>query len=474
VIQAANEGFSEEFSMRFRNLALYAAISIGSPAAAQQAIGDWRGTLAAAPGTNLRIVVHIQQAQEGAGLVGSLDSLDQGAMGIGLAAITLAGDRLAFTVPAVGGRFEGKWVAASKSWAGNWSQGPSAMPLTLALDPAVTTGPLTVPASWTMPDAAVTPLLDGLVAARPGVSATAGLVDSRRINVRASTGGDATKLYEIGSITKVFTALLLADMAAKGEVRLDDPVSKYLPAGALADHGHRPISLRDLASHYSGLPRLPDNLSPKDMGDPYADYGEAQMLAFLKGWTPGRAPGAMVEYSNFGTGLLGYALGRAGRKPYQQLVEERIFKPLAMTSSRFAIGTGEAVPHGADGKSVKPWNLAVLVAAGGLRSTAEDMTRFARALIDPPSSLKPAVGLLLRDMKPGGQQSRIGLGLFTRTTTAGEIAFHDGGTGGSRSSLVIDRSRKRGAIVLVNSAAAPGPGPLALHLVTGRPLPTKP
>jgi len=461
--------------MRFPTLALTVALGAAAPVAAQQTTGDWRGTLVPAPGSTLRIAVHIQPAHEGNGLVGTLDSLDQGAIGIGLGAISQAGDRLTFTVPAVGGKFDGKWVAATKSWTGDWSQGPSKLPLTLALDTQPVAGPMTVPATWAMPYTATTRLLDDLVAARPGITATAGLVDRDVINVRASTGGDAGVLFEIGSITKVFTALLLADMAAKGEVHLDDPVAKYLPAGALAAHGHRPITLRDLASHYSGLPRLPDNLNVGDMTDPYSTYGETDLLAFLKGWTPTRAPGAMFEYSNFGAGLLGYALGRAGGKPYETLVEERILRPLAMKSTRFAIGPGEAVPHGPDGKAVKPWRLSIHVAAGGLRSTAGDMARFVQALIDPPVSLNAAVAMLLKDRKPGdGRLGRVGLGLLTEPTSAGEVAYHDGGTGGSRSSMVIDVARKRGAVVLVNSSGPSSPGLLALHLVTGRPLPTKP
>ncbi|MEO7410181.1 MAG: serine hydrolase domain-containing protein [Sphingomicrobium sp.] len=457
--------------MRRLILAMAIAIAVAAPAAAQQAIGDWRGTLVPAPGASLRIAIHIQKAQEGTALVGTLDSLDQNAMGIGLAVIQQTGDRLTFTVPAIGAKYEAKWTPGPGSWVGTFTQGPLPMALTLVPDTVAPVTPLAVPASWTMDPASVTPLLDSLVAARPGISATAGLVDKGNIDVRAATGSDANALYEIGSITKVFTALLLADMAAKGEVKLDDPVAKYLPAGALADHGNRPITLRDLASHYSGLPRLPANLSFKDMSDPYSDYDEASLLAFLKSWKPDRMPGAMFEYSNFGAGLLGYALGRAGGKPYTQLVEARILKPLRMTATRFAIGPGEAVPHGDKDAPVKPWNLASLVSAGGLRSTAGDMAKFAGALIAPPASLKPAIALLLRDRKPGSGPSTIGL--FVRTTTAGELSFHDGGTGGSRSALVIDTQGKRGVIVLVNSAAAPGPGPIAMHLVTGRPLPAK-
>ncbi|MES2904435.1 MAG: serine hydrolase domain-containing protein [Pseudomonadota bacterium] len=461
--------------MRHLILAATIAVAAAAPATAQTAMGEWRGTLTPAPGTNLRIAIHIQKAEEGPGLVGTLDSLDQGAMGIALGDIAPAGDRLTFTVPSIGGKYDGKWAATTGSWVGTFTQGPLPMALTLSAHTMAPSTPLALPANWKIDPATATPLLDALVTGRAGISAAAGLVDRNRIDVRTSTGAKADALYEIGSITKLFTALLLADMAAKGEVKLDDPVAKYLPAGTLAAHGNRPITLRDLAGHYSGLSRLPANLSFKDMSDPYADFDEASLLSFLKGWTPSRAPGAMFEYSNLGAGLLGYALGRAGGKPYDQLLGDRILRPLGMSATRVAIGAGEAVPHGADGKAVKPWNLGVLVAAGGLRSSAGDMAKFTRALIDPPAPLKPAVAMLLRDVRPGGgTQTKIGLGLFTRTTTAGMIAFHDGGTGGSRSSLVIDPKQKRGAIVLINSAAEPGPGPLSLHFATGRPLPTKP
>ena len=116
-------------------------------------------------------------------------------------------------------------------------------------------------------------------------------------------------VFEIGSISKVFTGILLADMVAQGEVSLSDPVSKYLPDGVtMPSRGGREITLLDLSVHHSGLPRLPDNMSPADPANPYADYSVEQMYSFLSGYELQRDIGSQYEYSNFSTGLLGHVL----------------------------------------------------------------------------------------------------------------------------------------------------------------------
>src|SRR5208283_4407870 len=117
---------------------------------------------------------------------------------------------------------------------------------------------------------------------------------------------DGDTVFEIGSITKVFTALLLADMAQRGEVALTDPVSKYLPKGVKMPgrNGHA-IMLQDLATHTSGLPRLPSNMKPKDFMNPYADYTPELLYQFLSSYELPRDPGSKWEYSNLGAGLLG-------------------------------------------------------------------------------------------------------------------------------------------------------------------------
>ena len=125
---------------------------------------------------------------------------------------------------------------------------------------------------------------------------------------------DGDTVFEIGSITKVFTALLLTEMAQKGEVRLDDPIAKYLPATVkVPERGGRQISLVDLATHTSGLPRMPANFRPKDPANPYADYTDEQLYSFLSSYDLIRDVGLKFEYSNLGFGLLGQGLAqRAG------------------------------------------------------------------------------------------------------------------------------------------------------------------
>ena len=142
---------------------------------------------------------------------------------------------------------------------------------------------------------------------------------------------DGDTLFEIGSITKVFTSLLLADMAQRGEVRLDDPISKYVPATAkIPERGGKKITLVDLATHTSGLPRMPANFNPKDPANPYIDYTDDQLYAFLSSYELTRDVGIKFVYSNLGFGLLGQGLARRNGTDYEALVETRICEPLGI------------------------------------------------------------------------------------------------------------------------------------------------
>jgi D-alanyl-D-alanine-carboxypeptidase/D-alanyl-D-alanine-endopeptidase len=198
--------------------------------------------------------------------------------------------------------------------------------------------------------------------------------------------GDAHPLsgdtvFEMGSVTKVFTSLLLADMVQKGEVSLDDPVAKYLPAMVkMPTRNGRVITLVDLATHTSGLPRLPTNLKPKDPANPYADYSVEQMYEFLSSYELTRDIGSKYEYSNLGGGLLGHVLALKAGKSYEELVESRICGPLGMHDTRITL-TPEmkarlAVGHDASMNSVANWDLPTLAGAGAIRSTANDMLTF--------------------------------------------------------------------------------------------------
>jgi serine-type D-Ala-D-Ala carboxypeptidase/endopeptidase len=177
-------------------------------------------------------------------------------------------------------------------------------------------------------------------------------------------------LYEIGSLTKLFTGLLLAEQSERGAVRLDDPVSQLLPA-PLRSAG-RPITLLDLATQRSGLPRLPSNLAPRDPQNPYADYDAAQLLAFLRGVEPAPA-GAQYQYSNVGAALLGDALSRRARKSYPALVREHLLTPLDMTDTHFAVPPGKerrlARGHDVDDAPRPAWDVDVFAPAVGLRKS---------------------------------------------------------------------------------------------------------
>jgi CubicO group peptidase (beta-lactamase class C family) len=270
---------------------------------------------------------------------------------------------------------------------------------------------------------------------------------------------DADSVFEIGSITKVFTAALLADMSERGEVALDDPVAKYLPAAVrVPERNGRKITLLDLTTQSSGLPRMPDNLSPRDALNPYADYTAEQMFEFLGRYQLTRDIGAQYEYSNLGVGLLGQALSRRAGTTYETLVQERILKPLGMDHSGVTLTpwmrTHLARGHDGQGNVTSNWDVPALAGAGALRSTMHDMLKFARA------NLQPSAGRLqrvlqqthVRRMAAGRPDMSIGMGWHIRHVNDRDIVWHNGGTGGYRTWLGFDQARKTAAIVLTNSA----------------------
>ena len=465
------------------------AMSISAPAAAQDAVGDWIGTLDAG-GAKLRLAVHIQRGPDGS-LAGTMDSLDQGSFGIPLGSIVVEGARLAFAVPVISGGYTGEWDEATMGWRGNWSQGGASLPLALAPGgppPEAARAPEPLPANWEIPsDAAIESLIDARNAPREGQGIVVGVLDpaGRRVVAGGPQGGEAfggDTVFEIGSISKVFTALILADMANKGEVALDDPAEKYLPAGArMPARGGRKITLRDLSTHMSALPRLPDNMPFGDPADPYADYTEAMMLEFLGRYELPRDIGAQAEYSNFGVGLLGYLLGRAAGSDYETLLRERITGPLGMADTSVALSAGQqarfAPGYGTFMQPARPWHLPTLVGAGGIRSTADDMLRFASAALDPQSPIGPAMTTALANRVEGGNpRAEQALGWQVGHPEPGRtVVIHNGGTGGFRSALALEPDKGRAAVVLVNSAAEPSATDLALHVLVGAPVaPTPP
>ncbi len=265
--------------------------------------------------------------------------------------------------------------------------------------------------------------------------------------------GPEEAVYEIGSITKVFTAVLLAEMVERGEVALADPVAKYLPKTVkVPERGGRQITLLDLATHKSGLPRLPGNLKPKDVANPYADYTVEDLYSFLNGFALPREIGATYEYSNLGVGLLGHVLALRAGKEYEALLRERVLTPLGMEETGIKVKGRMVAGHDEKLLPVKNWDLPALAGAGALRSTVKDMVLFALAAC-------------------GGRKTKLDAA-FARTRgpvalvwakNGDDVFSHGGGTGGYRSFLAC--SVKTGAASVVLSNVALGVEDVGLHLV---------
>jgi serine-type D-Ala-D-Ala carboxypeptidase/endopeptidase len=299
----------------------------------------------------------------------------------------------------------------------------------------------------------------------PEAAIVFGWVDASGARVVAEGKGpgnkplDGSSVFEIGSASKSFTCVALADMVKKGEVKLDDPVAKYLPKSVhMPSRGGKQITLADLATHTSGLPRMPGNVKPKDPYNPYADYAVQQMYAFLSSYELKRDIGAEFEYSNLGVGLLGHALALKAGSSYETLIVRRICTPLKMTDTRITLSADQKarlVPgHGPDGKPAKNWDIPTLAGAGALRSTANDMLKFIAANAGlTKSDLYAAMELSHEERHEAGSSVlSVGLGWHILHRTGGAIVWHNGQTGGYHSFVAFDKSAQQGVVVLANFA----------------------
>jgi CubicO group peptidase (beta-lactamase class C family) len=257
---------------------------------------------------------------------------------------------------------------------------------------------------------------------------------------------DGDTVFEIGSITKVFTGILLAQAVLNGEVKLDDPISMYLPEGVTApEYEGKSITLLDLATHTSGLP-----------GNLCHIITFEQMYAFLSGYRLTREPGSSYEYSNYGMGLLGNILVlSADQADYEALLLERIFRPLGMDSTRVLL-TAEmrsrlAAPHTASLAQTHLWDNPTLAGAGMIRSTANDLLTFLAANMGlTETELQPALQLANTPQRPSVGKDTIGLGWQVAANPGSH--WHNGQTNGSHSYLAWDPERKFGVVLLANAA----------------------
>ena len=271
-------------------------------------------------------------------------------------------------------------------------------------------------------------------------------------------GGQAVNehtIYEIGSITKVFTATLLADMIIKGEMSADDPIEKYLPASVhIPTYEDQHITLGNLSDHTSSLPRMPDNFAPADPMNPYADYSEAKLYEFLSGYDLQRTIGSEYEYSNLAVGLLGHLLALHAGKSYEKLMIKTIAKPLGMKETKIKLNNkmtkNLAIGHNM-GIPVSNWDLGSLEGAGGIRSSVSDMLKLLAAEMRlRQTPLYEAMNLTQQARHDKTSGNSVGLGWHIAPGEH-EIIWHNGATGGYSTYTGFIKETGTGVVVFTNS-----------------------
>jgi len=278
---------------------------------------------------------------------------------------------------------------------------------------------------------------------------------------------DGDTIFEVGSISKVFTSLVLADMVCRNEITLDDPAAQYLPENVrMPERSGKAITLLDLSTHTSGLPHLPSNLKLKDPRNPYPGYSVDDLYQFLSTYTLPRDPGSEFEYSNLGAGLLGHLLAWRAGTDYESLIRRRITEPLGMPDTGITLSSSMkqrmATGHNSILAPVVSWDLPTLAGAGALRSSANDMLTFLEAFLGyKESALAPAMKAMLEVRRPVGKtKAEIGLAWHI----LGESAWHSGGTGGFRSFAAYDPKARTGVVVLSNAFTPAGVEDIGAHI----------
>ena len=426
----------------------------------------------------MRLVLHVKKDPAG-NLSVTLDSLDQHAMGLAGSDTVLKGDSFSFKIPSVSGTYTGTLDDDGNSIRGTWSQG---VPLPLVFTrqnggPVPTAIPTPTPAPAMPPvaldnlkpilDRELAPVLEhGLLSKASGGGLVIGVMDHGQRRIFAYGTAKPDSIFEIGSITKTFTGLVLAQMVVQKKVTLDTPIRLLLPAGFVAKPAGAEITLVDLATQHSGLPRMPDNFKPQNPVNPYADYHAAQLQEFIARHGVAKPADAAFLYSNLGFGLLGYGLSLRASVPYGQLVSTEVIGPLHMSDTGVTLSPAQRsrLIQGYDRNfdPTGPWDLDVFAGAGAIKSTAADMLTYldgnlhpdkyaVGAPADSPAATLPAAVALDHQVRANitaNGSSRIALawGFNPKTGSYG----HEGGTGGYRSLAAFNPSKDRAVVVLSN------------------------
>lgn len=273
-------------------------------------------------------------------------------------------------------------------------------------------------------------------------------------------------LYEIGSITKVFTATLLADLVTRDVIQLDDSITRFLPDSVSSNPSLKGITFKTLANHTSGLPRMADNwnrISGYNEKDPFATYDQKALFSYLKNHKASREPGEEYEYSNLGYGLLGELIAIICKKPYMQCLRETILTPLQLnnTTDKPDAKKQQTVLPGLDkeGNMTPLWNWKALIGAGGLKSNIRDLMLFAIEQFKmPENDLQSAMALTRQFTFFTPENMDIGLAWRISMIEDGIIYFHHtGGTAGSSSFIGLSPDTKTAVVILSNASESVHP-----------------
>jgi CubicO group peptidase (beta-lactamase class C family) len=437
--------------------------------------GIWLGTLQAGS-TSLRLQLSVKSDNAGREFC-AVDSLDQHAMGLECAKVVLSASNFSFDVPSVHGNWKGTLSSDGKTLSGVWSQG-SPLPLnfdrkSVAIAAAPVPAPTYDPALAPVAAADLQSVLDrdlaealksGELAPGTGAGVSIAVVEHGVRRVFSYGAAKSDSIFEIGSITKTFTGLVLSQMVEQGKVKFDEPVRELLPPGTVARPVGPEITLLDLATQHSGLPRMPDNFKPADPNNPYADYVAPNLYAFVSQHGVAKPGDPGFLYSNLGFGLLGQALAVRSGLPYPVLFKEEVIDPLGLKDTTVSLSPAQQARfiagHDEHHQPVHAWDLDVFAGAGAIRSTAADMLTYLEANLHP-EKLKPAAGSsagatlsaaliqshqLRADAMPG---MRIALAWFFVSGT-GDY-WHNGATGGYSSYAFFNLRADYAAVVLFNT-----------------------
>ncbi len=462
----------------------------GAPAEGAAGLeGDWHGKLIVEPPVSLDL--HVRRTGED--LSATLDSPERGVMGVPVDDLRRDGAKVSFGIKAVGFRFEGELGASGQEIRGVVSQGAAPQqPLILQRGPPAAAAPAAPTAAAPAPASAI-PSADEvrqtlrarLGPLRQGVGAMVGVLrpDGKEEFLAEGFADPAagapvapSTVFAVDSVTKVVTGLLLADMVVRGEVRLDDPVDRYLPPGVRAPgRGGRKITLLDLATHTAGFPA-----DPPDVNESAPEtYSAERLNRFVSGFQLTRDPGSAWEYSGVGMALLGEALARRGGADFGTLAAARITGPLHMASTSVDPGPDMrrrlAVGHDFALRPVGHAPAGAYDASNGLYSTAQDLLTLVKLYLgEGPRQLRRAAALQLATRRPIGRpgvEQALGWELQQLGPPGSFLAFKTGASRGYSAFVAFRPDKRDAVVVLLNARTALAPDDIGLFVLAGRPLP---